>query len=137
MNITRYIPASILKFLKIYLTGLLIFTLFRLILFLTETARIDDSVRGRDIFHAFVMGLRFDLVVCGYILLLPFFFSAFFSFFKGSPRVINKIIFLFVLILFCLAFAVSAIDIPYFIISFHDFPLLHLSGSTVLLLSLK
>ena len=57
---------------RLYVLALLVFTLFRVILFLTETARVDETVSVKDILLAFVMGLRFDVVITGYILILPF-----------------------------------------------------------------
>jgi phosphoglycerol transferase MdoB-like AlkP superfamily enzyme len=60
------------------------------------------------------MGLRFDLAISGYILILPFFILSILSFFKKPFPVVNKILFYFIFIVFTLSFMVCAIDIPYF-----------------------
>lgn len=113
-KIHKTIPAVILKIVKIYLLALFIFSLFRLILFLTELNRIDSSVALTDILYAFFMGMRFDIVISSYILILPFVVLTIFSFFKSNFAVINKVLFFFIYTLFFVAFMICAIDIPYF-----------------------
>ena len=114
MNLVRKIPAVVRLFIKIYFTAAAFFGLFRLILFMRERSKIDDSVSFIDILHAFLMGLRFDLVVSGYILALPFVIAAACSFFKKEHRIIKRILFYFTAVTFSIAFLVSAADIPYF-----------------------
>jgi len=114
MNIFKYIPNTIIQFVKIYFTAIIFFTFFRLILFFTEIGRITDSTGINDILYAFLMGLRFDIVISGYILILPYILLIVFSFFKTNFKIINKIAFNFISTLFSLAFLVCAIDIPYF-----------------------
>ena len=114
MNIFKYIPNTIIQFVKIYFTAIIFFTFFRLILFFTEIGRITDSTSISDILYAFLMGLRFDIVISGYILILPYILLIVFSFFKTNFKIINKIAFNFISTLFSLAFLVCAIDIPYF-----------------------
>lgn len=114
MNRLSFIPDPINKYIRIYLTVLGLFTAFRLILFITQTDRIISSADRSDIIPAFIMGLRFDLVISGYILILPFIVSALFSFFNHIPKIIDRIIFFYVFILFTVAFMVCAVDIPYF-----------------------
>jgi phosphoglycerol transferase MdoB-like AlkP superfamily enzyme len=114
MNFKQRIPRTIRQFFQLYLTVLSIFSFFRLILFITQTDRIDASVDKTDIFIAFLMGIRFDLVISGYILILPFFIMAVLSFFKRTFPTVNKVLFYFIYIVFSIAFLICAIDIPYF-----------------------
>lgn len=113
-KIDKIIPAVILKIIKVYLLALLFFSVFRLILFFTEQNRIDSSVVLTDILYAFFMGMRFDIVISSYILILPFIVLSIFSFFKSTFAVINKVLFFFIYTLFFVAFMICAIDIPYF-----------------------
>ena len=114
MNIQKYIPSSIIHFIKIYFTVLVIFTLFRLILFFTEFARISSAVDTKDIFLAFLMGLRFDVVVSSYILVLPFAVGAVTSILNYQSTFVQTLTTWFIIVLFSVEFLISAIDIPYF-----------------------
>jgi len=114
MTFKKHIPTTIRQFFFIYLSVLSIFTIFRLILFFNELSRITAEVPGSDIAMSFLMGLRFDLAISGYILILPFFILSVLSFFKKPFPVVNKILFYFIFSFFTLSFMVCAIDIPYF-----------------------
>ena len=114
MNFKQHIPRAIRQLFQLYLIVLLIFFLFRFILFIAEIGRIDTSVDKMDILIAFLMGIRFDLVISGYILILPFFILTVLSFFKRTFPVVNEVLFYYVYIAFSIAFLICAIDIPYF-----------------------
>ena len=113
MMIEKFVPSVILKFIKLYLSVLLLFMLFRIVLFFTETSRITHADKLMDICYAFLMGLRFDIVISSYILALPFLILTIFSFFKRI-KILNTIISVYLITFFSLAFLVCAIDIPYF-----------------------
>ncbi|MBL0358667.1 MAG: sulfatase-like hydrolase/transferase [Chitinophagaceae bacterium] len=108
------IPALVRLCIKIYLSAVLFFGLFRVILFIRENKLIDHSVSTGDIWYAFLMGLRFDLVVTGYIMAIPFVILATLSFFKKEQRYLNRFVFYLMAISFSIAFVVCAADIPYF-----------------------
>ncbi len=108
------IPIVIRKFIKIYLLALSIFSLFRLILFINEMDRIDASTASVDIFYAFVMGIRFDLVVAGYLLILPYFMITIASFLTVNHQRLLRFFFYFLFCLFSFSFFIAAADIPYF-----------------------
>lgn len=114
MKFKQRIPRAIRQLFQLYLIVLLIFSLFRIILFLTQTERIDTSVDKADILMAFLMGIRFDMVISGYILILPFFILTVLSFFNRTFPVVYKVLFYYVYAFFSIAFLVCAIDIPYF-----------------------
>src|SRR5580765_5214331 len=106
MNIAGKFPQVVRLFIKIYLTVVLFFTLFRFILFIREKSRLHESLSFIDTVHAFIIGLRFDLVVSGYILAIPFVIACVFSFIKGEHKIIRQILFYFIAIVFALAFLV-------------------------------
>jgi len=57
---------------KIYLLAVGVFTVFRLLLFITGLSYITSADSLYIILYAFWMGLRFDLVITGYIVFFPF-----------------------------------------------------------------
>src|SRR6185503_15307369 len=100
--------------LSVYGIALLLFSLFRLILFITEIGRLGGDTGVADILFAFIMGIRFDLVITGYLLLIPFLVLSVLFISNRSSTIVNRILFYFVFISFMLAFFVSSADIPYF-----------------------
>lgn len=107
------IPDFIQLFAKIYLLVLFIFSLFRFALYLTERKRAAESPLT-EIAQAFVMGIRFDLVISSYILALPFLITSIYVMFKKQSWLLEKMLFWFVFVIFTLSFMVCAADIPYF-----------------------
>jgi len=126
---------------KLYIASIAIFSIFRLILFFGEIGRIDNETEITTILLAFLMGLRFDVVISSYILILPFvllsintIIDSCFVFANevkqtteiqnGLPRlrlamtnkekIIKRIIFAWCCIFSIASFLVCAIDIPYF-----------------------
>jgi len=101
--------------LKTYGLILSIFFVFRLILFFTEIDSLNyDVVSLVTIFQSFGMGIRFDTVITGYIMLLPSLILIITSFFNIQLSLIKRIIFFWTFILFTLCFIISGADIPYF-----------------------
>ncbi|MGQ9847805.1 MAG: hypothetical protein ACUVQP_09965, partial [Bacteroidales bacterium] len=99
----------------IYITVVVIFLIFRLILFFSEIKRVDIHQDGFwNIIYAFIMGIRFDIVVTGYIMLLPATVLFILEWFNKRIFLIEKIIFYWIFVLFSLTFIVCAADIPYF-----------------------
>lgn len=91
------------------------FTLFRIILLFTEFKQLEILPHKYALIaNAFFMGWRFDTVISGYILFFPLLFLSIFSFFNGSKKLLYNIIHYFIFIFFSLAFALCALDIPYF-----------------------
>ena len=99
--------------LKVYALAIFIFTVFRLLLFANELERIDHLTSNYDVFYSFIMGLRFDIVICSYILLLPYLLLSI-NLFLFKNKFFDKISFYFTLVLFSIAFLISTADIPYF-----------------------
>jgi phosphoglycerol transferase MdoB-like AlkP superfamily enzyme len=91
------------------------FTLFRIILLFTEFKQLEILPNKYSLIaNAFFMGWRFDTVISCYILFFPLLFLSIFSIFNGSKKLLYNIIHYFIFILFSLAFALCAFDIPYF-----------------------
>ncbi|MDP4268003.1 MAG: sulfatase-like hydrolase/transferase [Bacteroidota bacterium] len=74
----------------------------------------DRNASAIDIFHSFLMGLRFDIVISSYILVLPYIVLTILELIKCNSNVLRAIIFYYIFILFSLSYLVCAIDIPYF-----------------------
>jgi phosphoglycerol transferase MdoB-like AlkP superfamily enzyme len=84
-------------------------------LFCSELGRIE-SIRAEffTILRAFIMGVRFDLVISGYILVLPFLILSVLFILGKNISWLYKFVFYWIFILYTLAFMVCAADIPYF-----------------------
>lgn len=101
--------------LKTYLLVLSIFSIFRVILFLTELGRLDfDTVGTWTIIQAFIMGVRFDAVITGYFMSVPAIVLLVFEILNYSNAKVKKFLFYWVFVFFTITFIVSAADIPYF-----------------------
>lgn len=105
--------APLYALLLIYIISLLLFGFFRMILFLNAYDRAADA-SVFTMFQSFVMGVRFDLVITGYILLLPALIWFVLDLFKLNMAWVNKVLFVFVFLLFSVSMFISAADIPYF-----------------------
>ena len=104
---------NIKTFSKIYLLVIFIFLAFRSLLLVLN----KDKVQINEIFdviRAFIMGVRFDIVISGYVLLLPFLIISVITLFTSVSPIIKKILFYYVFILFTYAFFICSINIPYF-----------------------
>ena len=109
------INRSIRFILKIYLLALSVFSVFRIILFLSEFDRIDgNEVAVTTIVKSFIMGVRFDVVISGYILILPTLIFLTLEAIPYRSKAIKQFFFYWIFVLFTIAFTVSTADIPYF-----------------------
>ena len=110
-----FINRSIRFILKIYLLALSVFSVFRIMLFLFEFDRIDEKeVAILTIIKSFIMGVRFDIVISGYILILPTLIFLTLELIGFKSKSIKQFFFYWIYILFTIAFTVSTADIPYF-----------------------
>ncbi len=106
---------SLKRILKTYGMALSVFFLFRLVLFITEISRIEEkSTSLLDVVYAFWMGVRFDLVISGYILLFPAVVLIITEFFVGQNKWVDQFSKGWILLFFGLSFSICAADIPYF-----------------------
>lgn len=99
----------------VYAIGMIVFTLFRLLLFIvfTNANGLDNSTTGQ-VFTAFWMGVRFDTVVSCYILSVPLLATIVFVLFRIRPKPLFVAVKIWVSLLYAVAFLLSAANIPYF-----------------------
>jgi phosphoglycerol transferase MdoB-like AlkP superfamily enzyme len=107
---------SYYKFLlSVQILGILFFSIFRLILLASQKSLLSTFPSGNGLLvKALLMGLRFDLVIACYILLLPLFLLSVSSFLKGRTKFLEYLIACYFPVLFIVAFFICASDIPYF-----------------------
>ncbi len=111
------LPAYIRFLFSTYLWGLLFFFIFRLVIFIGNLDKapllntIDEFVL---FFKAFIMGLRFDTVISGYILAIPTILLFVFTLLKIKNTIANRIVFYTIGILYTIAFFICSANIPFF-----------------------
>jgi phosphoglycerol transferase MdoB-like AlkP superfamily enzyme len=109
------IPASIKYLFSVYVAGIVFFTIFRLVLIYSNFQQIPEIPNKASIMlQAMLMGWRFDTVISGYILALPFFVLvvAELGFYIG--RGLLTAIHIFLSIVYSIVFFGCAADIPFF-----------------------
>ncbi len=100
---------------RIYLLALCIMGSFRLILFFTELNQIHiDKTTIWSILQSFQMGIRFDLVIIGYIMSFPALVLIVIDILKVEVKILKSIAFYFLLLVLSGAFIICAADIPFF-----------------------
>ncbi len=105
----------VLLILKVYLLSIATFFVFRLMLLLTEINRLTFSGEtAYNVIQAFIMGVRFDIVVSGYIMLFPSIIFLLEYIFNYRIRIVTKILFYWIFVLFTISFFIAAADIPFF-----------------------
>ncbi|MDH5717215.1 MAG: sulfatase-like hydrolase/transferase [Spirochaetia bacterium] len=113
----RFFPEYIKYVFNTYFVGILVFTCYRFLLFLTETDRLSELPADEKIWliiKSFVMGFRFDTVISGYILSFPFLFLGVLSILKIKNNIINRFFLYYILIFYIIAFFGASVDIPFF-----------------------
>lgn len=125
MKQLRYrIPNHIIFIFLVYLAGLLFFTLFRLLLLLSETDQLQalpETEKGSLLINALFMGFRFDTVISGYLLAIPLVLLMITSSFRYKSKWLAYVIFIYLFILYSTAFLICAADIPFFNFNFARF----------------
>jgi phosphoglycerol transferase MdoB-like AlkP superfamily enzyme len=111
---SHFFDSIIFRFIQVYIISVLCFSAFRFILFLTELDKIAPSTGTFNIFYSFFMGVRFDIVICGYILILPFFIFSIFYILNKENSFLKSLTIKYIVFIFFMAFLVCSIDIPYF-----------------------
>lgn len=109
------LPTNIRYLLRIYLLGIVCFTLLRFVLFFTQWENVTRVPSGIYYFgYAFVMGWRFDTSICGYLLLVPLVLLTAWRIREKKDKWLAYLAYYFINTVFILAFFVGVIDIPYF-----------------------
>lgn len=109
----KHWPTQFPTFLGLYALVLALFMLFRVVLLLTQLPRIEGAGLGL-LAQALVMGLRFDIVIAGYLLSLPLLIITVLSFTGELRPWVMRALRMFMLITCSIAFLACAVDIPYF-----------------------
>ncbi|MCB0519012.1 MAG: sulfatase-like hydrolase/transferase [Lewinellaceae bacterium] len=111
------LPKQLTYVLGIYLAGLVCFTIFRLILFVQEFHQLHYLPTDQGVIlvlKAFLMGLRFDTVVSGYILTLPFLVLTADAMLGLNNRLLYHIVVAMTTAGYAFGFFACAVDLPYF-----------------------
>ena len=109
----KRIPVFVKITFKLYLLLIAIYTTFRIALLLLNLDRVGETTAW-EVFRAFVMGIRFDIVTIGFVIAIPTVILTVFSFFGRKSRLFEKIYAIVLTILFTITFGICAADIPYF-----------------------
>ncbi len=115
-KIKELLPKHIKYLLFVYLSGIIVFTIFRFILIIYEiehVLKIEENMTSL-ITNSFIMGFRFDTVISGYILALPLLVLSIFSYFKIKDNIVFSIVNIYIILLYTVAFGINASDIPFF-----------------------
>jgi phosphoglycerol transferase MdoB-like AlkP superfamily enzyme len=116
-GIANILPKHLTYLLRVYLLGVLGFTVFRFILLLQEFHQLHFLPTDMGIwlvFKAFLMGLRFDTVVMGYLLTLPFLLLALDAFAGWNSKLLYRIASGLVFLGVVPSLFVHATDLPFF-----------------------
>ncbi len=116
-GISAILPKHLVYLLRVYLLGIFCFTIFRAILLLQEFHQMHFIPTDQGILlgiKAFLMGLRFDTVVMGYILTLPFLLLAIDAFAGWNSKLLYRIVVGLVTVCLIAALFICAADLPFF-----------------------
>lgn len=98
-----------------YAIAIVFFFAFRLLLLVVSvcSGNVQASF-GSELAKSFLVGLQFDSCVCCYLLSLPLIGVLIGDLFRLKSKLFYKIIHILTCSLFCVAFLISAADIPYY-----------------------
>jgi len=112
-KLLKKLPAPVQFILLTWFAGMVIFSVFRIVLFLLNIDE-ADLIPGSTVLKAFVMGFRFDAVINGYFLILPAVIFFILSFFKKGSETAAKIISVFLSVVYSIAFLAYATDFRWY-----------------------
>ncbi len=116
-RLTSILPKHLAYLVRVYLLGVLGFMIFRVILLLQEFHQLHFLPTDEGIwlvFKAFLMGLRFDTVVMGYLLTLPFLLLALDALAGWNSKLLYRIVFGMVMLGMMATLFIHATDLPFF-----------------------
>lgn len=115
MNLLRQLPFSVRFTFRVYIIGILFFSIFRLLLLFTNLTALNALPGATGlIFRALFMGFRFDTVVSGYLLALPLAVLIVADLAGKLSATLLRAVTAFAVVLYCIAFFICAADIPFF-----------------------
>ncbi|MCX6139062.1 MAG: sulfatase-like hydrolase/transferase [Ignavibacteriales bacterium] len=113
MKLWKRIPQHVQFLLTVYALGMLCFSLIRLVLVGVNLRQLQ-GIPADVVISAFVMGLRFDTVVSGYILILPFLYFTLLALLRIRNRITVLVGVASVAVLYSLSLLICVADVPYF-----------------------
>ncbi len=106
--------SALLIILKVYALSLPVFMFFRIFLFSSHVG--ESKIHGKldlySLFSSFFMGFRYDLLVSGFILIIPYLLLVLYDY--THKKVFQKTAFLWVFLLFAVVFMMTAGNVVYF-----------------------
>lgn len=112
-KLLKKLPPGIQYILLVYATGMLVFSIFRLLLLALHTDELKE-IPASVIFQSLLMGLRFDAVINGYLLSIPAFILFLFSIARAKGDFPARILSVFIVVVYSLAFLIHVSDIRWF-----------------------
>ena len=109
----KKVPVFVKITVKLYLLLIALYTAFRVALLLLNLDRVGETTFW-EVFQAFVMGVRFDIVTIGFVIAIPTIILTIFSFFGKKSRLFEQIYTIVLTVCFTITFGICAADIPYF-----------------------
>ena len=106
-------PAPIRFIFQTYLYGLFFFSFLRGLLLLLNSSSAAD-IPSSVIAYSFLTGWQFDTVINGYGLALPLVIYFILSFFQKQNKLVNKIVFGFLIFYYSFCLFILCADIPWF-----------------------
>ncbi len=103
---------------KLYLLSITTFTFFRIILLFTnldKVPEVDGTISISNLVQSFIMGVRFDIVISGYFLILPFIALSVLYIIKKTNHLVTNILLWFLVFLYLISFIIASADIPFFL----------------------
>ncbi|MCP4551155.1 MAG: sulfatase-like hydrolase/transferase [Bacteroidetes bacterium] len=112
----KIIPAYIKYFTKHIICSLLIMSSFRVILFIStfDKSQTTDPLLIENILQTLFMGIRFDGVIIGYVMILPIVVIGTASVFYKKVRVLMNMVILYLIISYVIIIFMHCVDIPFF-----------------------
>ncbi|MBQ4205481.1 MAG: sulfatase-like hydrolase/transferase, partial [Bacteroidales bacterium] len=109
----KKIPVFVKITVKLYLLLIAIYFAFRVALLLLNLDRVGETTAW-EVIQAFIMGVRFDIVTIGFVIVIPTIALTICSFFGTKCRIFEQIYTIVLIICFTVTFGICAADIPYF-----------------------
>jgi len=113
--LTKFTPRSVSYILLVYVIGIVFFTLFRITLIAVNAQQLQHIPGLFSVLsHTMLMGLRFDIVISGYILILPALLLLIAELTGKLKPWVFKSSHLFIILLYIICFLICTADIPFF-----------------------
>lgn len=110
----KIIPSYVLFLCAVFCVGMVLGTVFRLILFFTNLHLLSDAPRNMVLYALFNRGLLFDAYVNAFILALPFLLLSIQYLAGGWSRIVYRFTNIYLIVIYSCVTLLSAVDIPYF-----------------------